>query len=94
MDWMLIAATFLNVIFVMIAVQALKTYVMPFLKEKYPWVLPILTTVMGPLIVMLTNWLSAIIGHPIDFSEIIGVFTGIGAVAIYTASRAAYKKAG
>ena len=92
MDWVLIAGTFLNIVVVMVIVQALKTYVMPFLKTKYPWVLPILALVAGPAVTMAANWLTAYLGVPIDFTEIIGVLTGVSAVVMYTTVRAAKKK--
>lgn len=92
MDWMLILATFMNISLVMMIVQALKFYVMPVLKQKYAWALPLLAVLAGPAVTAFTGWMSALIGHPIDFTEVIGVLTGVGSVAVYTATRAAYKK--
>lgn len=84
MDWPLIIAALINSVLVLIAVQGLKNYVMPFLRVKYPWVLPIIATVAGPLLGMLTQYLSAMLGYPIDLSAIIGVLTGLSAVAGYS----------
>ena len=92
MDWLLIGATFVNVIFVMLIVGGLKTYVMPFLKTKYPWVLPILAAVAGPVVTAAANYLTTFFGHPIDFSEIIAVLTGVISVVMYDSVKVAYRK--
>jgi hypothetical protein len=92
MDWLLIAATFVNVIVVMAVVGVLKTYVMPFLKTKYPWLLPVIAAVAGPLVTAAANWISAALGHPIDFSEIVAVLTGVVSVVMYDSVKVAHRK--
>ena len=83
MDWPLVLAVAINSVFVLVAVQGLKNYVMPFLRSKYAWVLPLLATVGGPLMSYLTNFLTDLIGYPIDLSGITAVFTGTIAVVAY-----------
>ena len=83
MDWPLILAMAINSVGVLIAVQVLKNYVMPFLKYKLAWALPILAMVTGPMMSYLTEWLTATLGYPIDLSGITAIFTGSMAVVAY-----------
>lgn len=92
MDYMLLLANLVNAVLVLALVQALKTYAMPFLKEKVPWVLPILAMGIGPLMMLATEYLVTLIGHPIDLSPIVGVFVGGTAVALHQVS-VQYKRA-
>lgn len=83
MDFMLLLANLINAVLVLAAVQALKTYAIPFLKEKVPWVLPIVAMAIGPLMMLAAEFLFTLIGHPIDLSPIIAVFVGGSAVALH-----------
>ena len=83
MDYMLLLANFINAVAVIAAVQAIKTYVLPFLNEKAPWVLPLIAMAIGPLMMIASEYLFNLIGWPIDLSPIVGVFVGGTAVAIH-----------
>ncbi len=92
MDWMEVLAAAINSAFVIIAVQALKVYVMPALKLKYPWLLPLIALFAGPAMAQLTEFLVAFTGYPIDLSKITEVLTGLAAVVMYSNIHAARKK--
>lgn len=92
MEWNLIAATTINAVFVLIAVQFLKVHGIPWLKQEAPWVLPLITLVIGPLMQMLTNYLVGLLGQPIDLSPIVGLFTGGTAVALHQIYKQSNKK--
>lgn len=83
MDWNQIIAAAINSVLVLMAVQLLKTYALPWLKQQAPWVLPIVSLVIGPALTAAVNALSAMFGYPIDLSPIIGVFAGGTAVALH-----------
>lgn len=84
MNWMEILAALVNGVLVLMVVQALKVYGMPWLKTTVPWVLPLLAMVAGPLIGLLTNYLSGVIGLPIDLSAITNVLVGMSATVAFT----------
>lgn len=83
MDWPLIIANLINMVLVLMGVQVLKNYVIPWLKANFPWVLPILAGSMGAFLQLVTDALMVWLGHPIDLSPIGGLFTGFMAVAAY-----------
>jgi len=83
MDWNQIIAAAINSVLVLLVVQGLKTYAIPWLNEKVPWALPLISLVIGPGIAFVTNSLSTALGYPIDLSLIIAVFTGGTAVALH-----------
>jgi len=89
MDWNLIAATAINAVLVLMAVQFLKTTGIPWLNKNLPWTLPLIALVIGPLMQMLTNYLMGLLGYPIDLSAIVGLFTGGTAVAVHQIYRQA-----
>jgi len=82
-NWPEIAATLINTVVVMILVQFLKNKGIPWLKEKTPWLMPILPTFVGVGLSYLTNYLVNLLGYPIDFGPIMGLFTGVLAVTTY-----------
>ncbi len=82
MEWMLLLANLINAVLVVALVQAIKTYVMPFLRINAPWALPLIAFAIGPLMMLAMEALSGVVGYPIDLSPIIGVFTGGTAVAM------------
>jgi len=83
MDWYEVAAAAINSVFVLMAVQFLRSQGMPWLKENADWLIPIIAVFIGPLMVVLTNYLTMLLGYPIDLSPISGVFLGGSAVAIH-----------
>lgn len=80
---MLLLANLINAVLVVAAVQAIRTYVMPVLRERFEWSLPLIAMAIGPLMMVAMAKLSGMIGYPIDLSPIIGVFTGGTAVALH-----------
>jgi len=82
-NWPEVMATFINVVLVMIAVQFLKNYGIPWLKANVPWSIPVLPSVVGALLGLAENFLFNWLGHPIDFSAILGLFTGTLTVQLY-----------
>ncbi len=93
MEWMLLLANLINAVLVLMAVQAIKTHLLPYLNINAPWVLPIIAFVIGPLMMVAMVALSEMIGYPIDLSPIIGVFTGGTAVALHQVGKQ-FKKVG
>jgi len=89
MEWFSILAALINTAGVLTAVQALKIGI-PKLKEKIPWILPILAGAIGPAVAVLQGWLGGILGLPIDISPLIAIFTGASA----TAANQVYKQVG
>jgi len=83
MDWYEVAAAAINSVLVLMAVQFLRSYGMPWLKKNADWLIPIIAVFIGPLMVVLTNFLTEWAGYPIDLSPISGVFLGGSAVAIH-----------
>ncbi len=87
MDWSQIIGLAINSVGVLMAVQVLKNYVMPWLKTTYPWVLPILALAAGSLMTWVTLVMTDLVGVPIDLSAITGVLTGAMAVVGYGVAR-------
>lgn len=83
MDWQFLVAVLINGVGVLAVVQLLKVHVMPFLKTKHPWAIPILAVVAGPLVGYATEYLMAFLGHPIDLTAIIAALTGAMAVVAH-----------
>ena len=92
MDWNQIAAAAINSVLVLMAVQFLKTTGVPWLNAKAPFLLPIIAMLIGPAMAIAMNYLSALLGHPIDLSPIIGVFVGGTAVALHQVGKQALKR--
>jgi len=82
MNWEYFVALLLNS-FVIVALVRVLTYYMPFFKTRIGWSLPIITMMIGPLMALVTTAVSDAIGYPVDFSPIVGVFTGGTAVAFH-----------
>lgn len=83
MDWMQVLANLINGVLVIIVVQFLKNYGMSWLKANAPWALPVLALVAGMALNAAAAALGGLLGYPIDFSPIVGVLTGAGAVVVY-----------
>jgi len=82
MDWKELIAAAINTIVVLGVVQFLKIKI-PVLREKIPWLFPILAMVIGPIIALVQSTLAGWLGIPIDLSAIVGLFSGGAAVAIH-----------
>ena len=83
MDWNQIIAVTINSVLVLMAVQFIKNYGLPWLKSNAPWALPLISVLIGPLLTYLMNIVSSLLGYPIDLSPIIGLFAGGTAVALH-----------
>lgn len=83
MNWFEILASLINGVLVIMAVQYLKNYGMPWLKANVPWVLPVLALVAAQLFGFLASLIGGFLGYPIDFSPIVAVLTGSLAVTAY-----------
>ena len=80
-DWGEIAATAISAVGVLIAVKLL-TWFLPILRQRYPWIIPILA-VLGPAgLTKLAEILLAVLGHPVDFGPLIDMLAGGGALAV------------
>ena len=93
MDWQLLVATLINGIGVLALVKLITGTLMPFLRVNYPWAIPILAVIAGPVVAFATEWLMAFLGHPIDLSAIIAALTGALAVAAHQVKAQAKKVA-
>ena len=81
-DWKTIASTLLNSVLVMGLVQLLSMY-LPALKERYPMVIPILATIIGPLVGALQALILAKLGIQVDFSPVLALLAGGAAVTMH-----------
>jgi hypothetical protein len=76
-----ILAAFINTVVVLAVIQVAKIKI-PIIREKVPWLLPILAGSIGAPLLAAQNYLTTLIGLPVDLSPIIGIFTGATAVAV------------
>ena len=83
MDWNQIIAVFINSVLVLMAVQFIKNYGIPWLKQNAPWALPLIAVLVGPIMTYLTNIVSSALGYPVDLSPIAGLFSGMAAVVLH-----------
>lgn len=89
-EWSSVIAAFINSGVVLGVVQLIKKW-LPVLNEKVPWLIPIIAGAIGPAVAALQNWLSTLLGVPIDLSPIAAIFTGGTAVALYQIGKQASK---
>jgi len=89
-EWSNVIAAFINSGVVIGVVQLIKKW-LPVLNDKVPWIIPILAGAIGPGIAVIQNWLSTVLGVPIDLSPIAAIFTGGTAVALYQVGKQASK---
>ena len=92
MDYNILIAGFINTVLVLGLVQLLKIKT-PVLKEKAPWLFPIIAGGIGPAIAVGQNVLFAWLGLPIDLSPIAAIFTGATATAVNQVGKQATKAA-
>ena len=72
-------AMFINTALVSAATQYLKR-VWPGLKLRYPWLIPIITPVLGIVLTAVSTYLTALLGYQVDLTPILGGITGVLAV--------------
>ena len=87
-----IIAAFINSVLVLAIVQLLKIKI-PVLREKLPWLIPIIAGAIGPAVAAGQNYLSQLLGVAIDLNPIAAIFTGGTAVAIHQVGKQASKEA-
>jgi hypothetical protein len=81
MEYNILIAGFINTVLVLAIVQLLKVKI-SWLKEKVPWLLPIVAGGIGPAVAAGQNALFAWLGIPIDLAPIAAIFTGATATAV------------
>jgi hypothetical protein len=80
-NWKELVAVLINTAGVMLVVQGIKL-AMPYLTDKFGWVMPIVAMIAGPFVAMLQGYLATLLGYPgFDFSLIVAALTGGTAVA-------------
>jgi hypothetical protein len=87
-DWHVLLAGFINAVVVVGVVQLIKSLA-PTVRTAVPWLLPILSVAIGPLVATLQSWVGTWVGLPIDLSPLIGAFTGGTAVMMHQTFRQA-----
>lgn len=80
-DWGEVAAMAISTVGVLIAVRFL-TWVMPILRQRYPWVIPLLAVVGPAGLTKLSELLLGVFGFPVDFGPLIDMLAGGGALAV------------
>lgn len=78
LPWQLILAHAINMVVVVLAANWLKSH-WEEVKPHLPWLAPLIGTALPAAAQFLSAWL----GHPIDFSPILGLFSGSAAVAVH-----------
>ena len=92
MEFNILIAGFINTVLVLALVQLLKVNV-PILKEKIPWLIPIIAGGIGPGIAAGQNALFGWLGIAMDLSPIAAIFTGATATAVNQVGKQAIKAA-
>jgi hypothetical protein len=87
-DWHILLAGFINSVAVVGVVQLIKSLA-PTVRTAVPWLLPILSIAIGPLVATLQSWVATWVGLPIDLSPLVGAFTGGTAVMMHQTFRQA-----
>ncbi len=82
-NWKELLAVLINTAGVMAAVQIIKV-VLPFLTDKYGWLVPILAMLAGPVVALIQGGLAKVLGYEgFDFSLVVAALTGGTAVAAH-----------
>ncbi len=84
-DWMEMLA--LLVTFAVVIAVKLLTAVMPTLKRKMGWLIPIVAMIIGPLMAMAGVAISGALGYPVYLSPIAAALAGGTAVAFHQIGR-------
>ena len=78
LPWQLIVAYLVNTVVVVVVANLLKKHWAD-IKPHLPWLAPLL----GMVLPAAAQFLAGVLGHPIDFSPILGLFSGAAAVAMH-----------
>lgn len=78
LPWQQIVGFLINTVGVMLIMQLLKTF-----KPQLRQYIPILAPIVAVAVPALALWLTAMLGVPIDFSLILGFFSGSTAVGLH-----------
>ncbi len=92
MEYNVLIAGFINTVLVLAIVQLLKIKI-SWLKERVPWLIPIMAGAIGPAVAAGQNALFAWLGVPIDLAPIAAIFTGATATAINQVGKQSMKTA-
>jgi hypothetical protein len=79
--WSGLLALGINTVVVGAGVKILAAWA-PWVRHRYPVLLPLITGVAGPLIAMLQNGLSSMTGAPINLSPWLAIFSGATSIAV------------
>lgn len=78
LPWQLIVAYLINMVVVVVVANLLKQK-WEQIKPHLPWLAPLL----GMVLPAAAQFLAGVLGYPIDFSPILGLFSGAAAVAMH-----------
>lgn len=81
-DWKTVLATFLNTTLVVAVVAGINAF-KPVIREQYPWAVPLLATVLGPIVGVAQTWILAQFGITVDFSPIVAALAGAAATTAH-----------
>ena len=83
MTWQQIGAGFVNTTLVFGLIWFWNNYVSDWVREKLPWIIPVLAGIAGPFVIAAQNAIAGWLGQPVDLSPWIGLFSGASAVAAH-----------
>lgn len=81
-DWKMILATLINGTLVLAVVSIINAY-KPTFREKYPWAVPLLATLLGPALGAVQTYILAKFGIQVDFNPIIAALAGAAATTAH-----------
>lgn len=85
-DWGLVGASILNVIIALVLTSVV-SWGLPIIREKYPWVLPLISIIAPTAFAFLAEFLLGLFGYPVDFGPILDLLlaggTAVAAHQVY-----------
>jgi hypothetical protein len=81
-DWKTVAATFVNTTLVLALVMGINAF-KPIIRVKYPWAIPLMATVLGPVIGAVQTWVMTQFGIQVDFSPVLAALAGAAATTAH-----------
>lgn len=79
--WRQLVGVLINTVGVMLVVQGIK-WALPHLVNQYGFLMPVLATALGPVLMLAQGWLTTNLGYEgFDFTPIAAALTGTTAVA-------------
>jgi hypothetical protein len=87
-DWKTVLATFLNTTLVVAVVAGINAF-RPVIREQYPWAVPLMATILGPIVGVAQTWILAKLGITVDFSPIVAALAGAAATTVHQVGKQA-----